>query len=62
MSPRAGVMCSWRFWAANIRRCAGAVALLLLICMGAGCESRPPIDVYGHKDSVYQRLVIGMPF
>jgi hypothetical protein len=27
----------------------------------AGCENRPPIDVYGHKDSVYKRLVIGIP-
>ncbi|HTP81636.1 MAG TPA: hypothetical protein VMQ11_01760 [Alphaproteobacteria bacterium] len=35
--------------------------LLVLLGMLAACEDRPPIDVYGHKDSVYKRLVIGIP-
>lgn len=38
------------------------IALLLLAAGLAACESRPPVDVYGHKDSIYKRLVIGMPF
>jgi hypothetical protein len=37
------------------------VALLVLLGVLAACENRPPIDVYGHKDSTYQRLVIGIP-
>ncbi|MBV8538041.1 MAG: hypothetical protein JO128_20765 [Alphaproteobacteria bacterium] len=36
--------------------------LLVLLGTLAACENRPPIDVYGHKDSVYKRLVVGMPF
>ncbi len=36
--------------------------LLVLLGALAACEDRPPIDVYGHKDSLYQRLVIGLPF
>jgi hypothetical protein len=40
------------------------IAAFLAVLLGAlaACENRPPIDVYGHKDSLYQRLVIGMPF
>lgn len=41
---------------------ARALMLVLLLAGVAACESRPPIDVYGHKDSVYQRLIIGLPF
>jgi len=36
-------------------------ALVVLLGLVAACEDRPPIDVYGHKDSIYQRLVIGIP-
>ena len=35
--------------------------LLVLLAVLVACEDRPPIDVYGHKDSIYQRLVIGIP-
>jgi len=35
--------------------------ILVLLGALAACEDRPPIDVYGHKDSIYQRLVIGIP-
>ncbi len=35
--------------------------MLVLLGALAACENRPPIDVYGHKDSIYQRLVIGIP-
>lgn len=40
------------------------VLALLLVCAGiiAACESRPPVDVTGHKDSVYKRLTVGVPF
>ena len=55
-------MSCWRSSAASIRRSATAAALALLVAAVAACESRPPVDVYGHKDSVYQRLVIGVPF
>ncbi len=39
------------------------LVLMVLALLGAvaACESRPPIDVYGHKDSTYKRLVIGLP-
>lgn len=42
---------------------ARALIAVLLTALGAlaACESRPPIDVYGHTDSVYKRLVIGIP-
>jgi hypothetical protein len=43
----------------RLRLIAGLLGLLAVL---AACEDRPPIDVYGHKDSLYQRLVIGMPF
>jgi len=36
--------------------------ILALLGVLAACEDRPPVDVYGHKDSLYQRLVIGVPF
>ncbi|HEX9462264.1 MAG TPA: hypothetical protein VGB82_06655 [Alphaproteobacteria bacterium] len=42
---------------------ARAVIVLIVLVAGlAACESRPPVDVYGHKDSIYKRLVIGVPF
>ena len=39
------------------------LAALLVVLLGilGACEDRPPIDVYGHKDNVYKRLVIGIP-
>jgi hypothetical protein len=40
----------------------GLISCLLALLAGlAACEDRPPIDVYGHKDSIYKRLVIGIP-
>lgn len=36
--------------------------MLALLLVAAACESRPPVDVYGHKDSVYKRLTVGVPF
>lgn len=43
------------------RRAAGVVMIVALLGALAACESRPPIDVYGHKDSTFKRLVIGIP-
>jgi hypothetical protein len=45
-----------------MRRFSLTIALIGLLGFLAACENRPPVDVYGHKDSLYQRLVIGLPF
>ncbi len=37
------------------------MALFVLLGGLTACESRPPIDVYGHKDSTSKRLVFGIP-
>lgn len=44
-----------------MRRALLAMLSIVVLSMVAACENRPPIDVYGHKDSVYKRLVIGVP-
>ena len=55
-------MSCWRSSAASIRPVLRLAALAVALVTVAACESRPPVDVYGHKDSIYQRLVIGLPF
>ncbi len=55
-------MSCWHFLAASIRPVVRFAIVAAALAGVAACESRPPIDVYGHKDSVYQRLVIGVPF
>ncbi len=38
--------------------------LIAVLTMGAltACEDRPPIDVWGHKNSTSQRINVGVPF
>ncbi len=35
---------------------------LVLLLVLAACESRPPINVWGHKDSTSKNLNVGIPF
>lgn len=41
---------------------AAGVALVFLMLGLAACESRPPIDVSGHKNSTWKDMTIGLPF
>jgi hypothetical protein len=40
---------------------AGVLVALLLGALAA-CEDRPPIDIWGHKDSTSKSMSVGVPF
>lgn len=44
-----------------MRRVVMVVLTVVMLTAATACASRPPIDVYGHKDSVYKYLIVGVP-
>ena len=39
-------------------------SLMVVLLLGAlaACEDRPPVDVWGHKDSTSKSVSVGVPF